>query len=188
MIIDINGLGRIRDLSDVELRALESGKPEKIFPVFMKVNNKKYTEHFTMVISNIEKIVGSEVMVCEISSRENYYAEHLACQMLHGDTDVLLGLSGDDEALLFLAGKFCNETFDKINEESYDALCEFTNCINGRFATLMEKDDVELDIETPMCCDCCSITSNAKFYIMKLNVSGKLLDIISVIDVIPYMS
>lgn len=188
MIADIKKLQENRELSSMDIQALESGEAMKMFPVFMNIYNRKYINHFAKVVENIEKIIGKEVIIHEISGTDEYFAEHFACQMLHGDTDVLLGLSGSDESLLYLAGKFLKEPFDRIDEDSYDALCEVTNCINGNFAALLEQNEFELDIETPMCCDGCRISGNADFYVMKLSMDGHIMDIISVIDTIPYMS
>lgn len=188
MVADIVELAKNRDITSADLAALQSGKPERMFPVFMRIHDRKYIQHFAMVIKNLEKFVSKEIVICEIKGVSNYFVEHLACQMLHGDTDVLLGISGEDDALLYLAGKFSKMEFDKVDPDSYDALCELTNCINGNFATLLDEDLVEVEIEPPMCCDNCHIRSNAQFYVLKLRIDGKEVEIISVIDVIAYMS
>lgn len=188
MVADIVELSKNREITSADLTALQSGNPERIFPVFMRIHNRKYIQHFAMVVKNLEKIVDGEVVVCEIKGVSDYFVDHLACQMLHGDIDVLLGISGDDDALLYLAGRFSKMEFDKIDMDSYDALCELTNCINGNFATLLEESCVEVEIETPTCCDDCHIRSDAQFYVLRLRVDGKEVEIISVIDVIAYMS
>ena len=121
----------------------------------------------------------------ELSS---YHADFFACQMAHGDTDIMLGLSGDVKALLYLAGGFGREEYFEINEDSYDALCEVTNMINGKFAKMLEEEGVELEIVPPVCCENCDITTNGSFYVMCLEVNGSPMDIISVVDVIPYMT
>lgn len=171
-----------------DLEDLKSGDPQRIFPVYMGAYNDRYIKHFVTIIDNIEKITGKEVMVELISPTYEFESDRFACQLLHGDTDVLLGFSGSDKSLLYIASSFAGEEFEDIDENSYDALCEFTNCANGRFATLIEKDDVELDIDPPMCCDNCKIKVDSKFYVMKIKVDDRILDIVSVIDDVPYMS
>lgn len=145
-------------------------------------------KHLAIGYEYVRTLTMDRVAFIEVREISSYHADFFACQMAHGDTDIMLGISGDVKALLSLAGGFAREAYDEINEDSYDALCEITNMINGKFAEMLEEEGVELEIVPPICCENCDITTNGSFYVMCLEVNGSPMDIISIVDVIPYMT
>lgn len=145
-------------------------------------------KHLAIAYEYVRTLTMDRVAFLEIKEISSYHADYFVCQMAHGDTDIMLGISGNTKALLYLAGGFGREEYHEINEDSYDALCEITNMINGKFAAMLEEESVELEIVPPVCCENCNITTKGSFYTMCLEVNGNRMDIISVVDVIPYMT
>lgn len=145
-------------------------------------------KHLAIAYEYVRTLTKDRVAFLEVKEISSYHADYFACQMAHGDTDIMLGISGSVKGLLYLAGCFGREEFDEVCEDSYDSLCEVANMINGKFAAMLEEESVELEIVPPVCCENCDITSNGSFYVMCLEVNGNRMDIISVVDVIPYMT
>lgn len=152
-----------------------------------RLGHRRNIKHFVLTYDCLKRFVKDDVILTSIKNVEEYKADYLACQMAHGDTDVMLGLSGNVDAMLYLAGHVAGEDFQSINEDSYDALCEFTNLANGKFAAFLEEEGMEMDVLPPMCCENCNISANGSFCVLTILVNNKELDIISVIDLIPYM-
>lgn len=145
-------------------------------------------KHLAIAFEYVKALTKGNVEFLEIKEVSSYKANYLACQMAHGDTDIMLGISGSEEAILDLAGCFAREKFTEINEDSYDSLCEVTNMANGKFAAMLEEEEIELEVVPPVCCENCSITANGNFCVLSLELNGNPMDIISVVDVIPYMN
>lgn len=153
-----------------------------------KLGHHRNIKHFVLAYDCMKFFVRENIVLKRIYNASEYQADYFACQMAHGDTDVMLGLSGNVDAMLYLAGCVAGERFDFVNEDAYDALCEFTNLANGKFAAFLEEEGMDMDVVPPMCCENCNISSNGNFCILTVLVNGKELDIISVIDLIPYMT
>ncbi|MGN0512902.1 MAG: chemotaxis protein CheX [Lachnospiraceae bacterium] len=154
---------------------------------YTQVGQKKNLLHLACAYYNFKKIARRDVELKQIRKVNNFQTEFFACQMAEGDMDALFGVSANEDAMLLLAGYMARCPFDEIDEDSYDALCEFANLVNGKFVGYMEQDDVDLNPIPPMCCENCKITANGDFCILTISVDGKDLDFISVVDVIPYM-
>lgn len=156
---------------------------------FSKMGHQSNMKHFDIAYDCLKFFVDEEdIQLKSIELVEEYHAEYFACQMSHGDTDAMFALSGGAEGLLGLAGYIAEEEFEAIDEDSYDAICEFTNMVNGKFSGYLEDEDVEVDTLPPMCCENCHITANGKFCVLHMSINGNDLNLISVVDIIPYMS
>lgn len=153
-----------------------------------KIGHHRSIKHFIMAYNCIKFFADSEISLEDIRLVDEYDADYFACQMAHGDTDVLFGLSGSQEAMLHLAECVAEEEYTEIDEDSYDVMCEFTNMVNGNFTGFLEEEDMEMEAVPPMCCQNCHIKASGNFCVMTLKLDGKVLEFVSVIDVIPYMS
>lgn len=153
-----------------------------------EIGHRRSIKHFIMAYNCIRFFADSKISLEDIRLVNEYEADYFACQMSHGDTDVLFGLSGSQEAMLHLAECVADEKFTEINEESYDVMCEFNNMVNGNFAGFLEEEDIEMETMPPMCCQDCHIKASGTFCVMRLTLDGKELEFVSIIDVIPYMS
>lgn len=154
---------------------------------YAKLGHRLNMKHLVFAYDCLKFYFDGDIALTGIRSVDNYHADYFVCQMAHGDTDVLLGISGNVEAMLSLAGSIAEEQFDAVNEDSYDALCEFSNLVNGKFSTYLEGENYEMDMIPPMCCENCDISASGEFCVFTLRINDKELDIISVVDIIPYM-
>lgn len=152
------------------------------------IGHERNIKHLAVAYDCLRHYVDAkEISLETIALTDSYNADYFACQMAHGDTQMLFGLSGSKHAMLNLAGSLASESYEDVNEDSYDAMCEFTNLVNGSYVGVLEGDDEEMDLVPPVCCENCHITTNGQFCVLSLLLDGEQLDMISVIDIIPYM-
>ncbi len=77
---------------------------------------------------------------------------------------------------------FAREKFAKVDDDSFDAVCEFINCINGLFATERSHEDVELEILPPNFAQRQTLKAANGFFLVPLVLNGENIDLIAVVD------
>lgn len=73
-------------------------------------------------------------------------ADNFAMQAMEGDHYLISGFAGCSDSLLAIANPFAGEEFDAVDLDALDAVGEFTNCINGLFASELSKEGVDIDM------------------------------------------
>ena len=152
--------------------------------------NRKGVGHLAVACECLGFFVDDAVSLVGIDMVNSFQTECFACQAVHGDTDIFFGVSGSEKAIADFAGRMTDEEYSGIDADVYDALCEFTNLVNGRYVTYVgsEDEDIQMDSLPPMCCENCNIRVNGRLCVLTVNIGGEELKFISVVDVIPYMS
>lgn len=155
-----------------------------------KLGNRRCVGHLAVACECLGFFMEDAVSLVDIDMVNSFQTECFACQSVHGDTDIFFGISGSERAITYFAGRMTDEEYDGIDTDVYDALCEFTNLVNGRYITYVgnEDEDIQMDSLPPMCCENCNIRVNGSFCVLTVNIGGEELKLISVVDVIPYMS
>ncbi len=85
----------------------------------------------------------------QVQTGTEYEADNLAYQELTGGPSSVAWFRRPWGSLLEIASPFARETFTQVDEDAFDAVCEFINCINGLFATEQSHSDVKLEIMPP---------------------------------------
>ena len=168
-------------LADLDIAALKSGDVDRIASVFIKSDNAFVNDLLSLAVRNIVRFVSTEITFEKLITEENPTFEHLATQAVKGDHSVLLSFAGNGTSLLSIANPFAKEEFDKIDEDSYDAVCEFINCINGLFASNLSKKNIEIDMEPPLFFDNSTIQAT-KVYKLPMTISGQSVELVSIFD------
>ena len=103
--------------------------------------------------------------------------------------NILFGFAGKGNNLLTIANPFAKEEFTGIDEDSFDSVCEFINCINGLFASQLSEEDVDIDLLPPISYVGQKLVSNGTIYIVPIVIDGKEIDLLlsidTAIDVVP---
>ena len=108
--------------------------------------------------------------------------EHLASQCVKGDYDMFVGFEGDGDALTAIASPYTKEPFEEVDEDVYDAVCEFTNCVNGLFASKLSYEGTNIDMLPPLFYTDSEIVSEHGFYSVPLIINSKKVNLIVGID------
>jgi CheY-specific phosphatase CheX len=132
-----------------------------------------------LALRNIVRFVSSYVRIDEATQATQYSAKYIACQKTTGAYEGLLGFgSDDDEAILAIADGYAGEYFETADEDALDSVCEFTNCINGLYATELSYNEISIDMLPPEFMFDQSITDSDGFYILPVYITGKKTDLI----------
>lgn len=170
-----------KNLSDEDIVALKSNDVDNITSVFLKSDNNFATDLMSLAVRNVIRFISTSVCFDKLETVDSLPYEHLATQAVNGDHSILLAFSGDDTSLLSIANPYAKEEFENIDADSFDAVCEFINCINGLYASALNEQNIDIDMEPPLFFDNGKVSSS-KIYILPMKISGKNVNLISIID------
>ena len=159
--------------SDEVLEAIQNGDIERILPAFIDSEHDKYKPLIGLALRNIVRFVSSYIRIEKASCVTSLSAKYLAYQYTTGDYDGFLGFSSDDDGILIIASNYAKEEFDTVNEDALDAVCEFTNCVNGLFATELSYSDTSIDMLPPEFLFDTTIKDDGDFLVVPLIIEGK---------------
>lgn len=170
------------DFSDDDFEALKSGDIDKITSLFINISKPLYNEYISLAIRNIIRFIDSNVIFDVPEFVKSKRFEHIASQCVKGDYDIFVAFEGDGDALVSIAEPYIKETFDEVDEDVYDAVCEFTNCVNGLFASKLSYEGINIDMLPPLFYTDAEVVSDKGFYSVPLIINGKKVNLIVGID------
>ena len=119
-----------------DLDALKSGEADRIVPLFLPSEcDELIKEHIGVAVRTIIRLIDSDICIGKAEYVNNIKADTFALQSLDGDHKASLGFLGNGDSLLAIAKPFADEDFAEADLDALDAVAEFTNCINGLFAS-----------------------------------------------------
>lgn len=160
-------------------KAIQDGDIEKILPAFIDENNKKYIPLIALAIRNIVRFVSSYIRIDKAKFATSLSTHYIAYQHTHGEYDGFLGFVSDNDSILCIASGYAKEDFDTVDEDALDSVCEFTNCINGLYATELSYNNITIDMRPPEFLFDGAISSASDFLILPLYVDGKKISLIA---------
>ena len=170
------------DFTDEDIEAFKSGDIDKLTDIFININKPYYKEYASLAIRNLIRFVDSGVIFQNVEFLKSKRFQHLATQCVKGDHDIFIAFEGNDEALLSIAVPYTKEQFDEVDEDVYDAVCEFTNCINGLFASKLSYEGVNIDMLPPLFYTDSELVSEQGFYSIPLIVNSQKVNLLISID------
>lgn len=165
-------------LTNSAIDAIKYGDFERLLPTFVTTDNKAVLDMMGLVLRNIVRFVSSYIRIEEAKKVTEYSAKYIACQKTTGAYDGFLAFASDDDAILTIADGYAGEYFEKPDEDALDSVCEFTNCINGLYATELSYKEVVIDMLPPEFHFDDSIKENSEFYVLPLYITGKKVDLL----------
>lgn len=169
---------KANNFTDFDLDAIKSSDIDRIIPVFFQINEPFYNDHIGLTLRNIIRFIDTQIRIEKAYHVSEYSFDHLACQSLKGKHNLFFGIASKGNGLLSIANPFANENFDELNEESFDSVCEFINCINGLFASKISQDDIDLDMLPPIHYSNQTIRTNNKFYVVPIHINRTEVELI----------
>ncbi len=177
------------EFTNDELESIKSGDIDRIIPLFISSENNYCNRHIGLALRNIIRFIDNEFLIKKGYAVSEYSFHNLASQFLAGDHNILFGFAGKGNNLLTIANPFAKEEFTGIDEDSFDSVCEFINCINGLFASQLSEEDVDIDLLPPISYVGQKLVSNGTIYIVPIVIDGKEIDLLlsidTAIDVVP---
>lgn len=164
--------------SDKILKAIQDGNIEGMIPAFVDAKDSRYQSLIGLTLRNIVRFVSSYIRIEKGQFVTSHSAKYIAYQHTTGDYDGFLGFTCNDDSILALADGYAKETFDSVDEDALDSVCEFTNCVNGLYATELSYQDTTIDMQPPEFEFDSSIDGEGEFYVLPVYIDGKHSDLI----------
>lgn len=165
-----------------DMEALKSGDVDRIAPLFIPDWHVLYFEYITLTFRMISRILHIPFYFGKAKKQKEYEIEFMGVQRLEGDHDIFAALSGKGNNLLVVAENFAKEKFDRVDDDAFDAVCEFLNCINGMFASNLSGRNIDLEMCVPCWYQKRILSSKNQFYVVPIYFEEGQVDLIVAID------
>lgn len=168
--------------TEYDIEALKSGDIDQIAPLFINTGKRVYDDLCSLAIRNIIRFIAPKLSLLPIRQETSYCFKHLAIQKLTGDHDIFSAFADNGNSLLTIASAFAKEDFTTMDEDAFDSVCEFINCINGLFASACSHEGIDIDMLPPSFSSEASISSANPFYVLPIQIEDSCIDYIISVD------
>lgn len=169
-------------LTDEVLDAMKEGNIEAFTQRFIHIDQPLFFQHFSLFLRNIIRFIQRDIYFESPYCVDTYEFEYLASQSLTGKHNFFVGLAGKGNALLEIAIPYADEDFRDIDEDAFDAVCEFINCVNGLYARTLYEQSIEEDMLPPLFYTDQTMISNGTFFVLPVYINDQRIDIVIAID------
>ena len=169
--------------SSDDLQVLKSGNLDLIVPLFVQTGNALATKYISLAIRNIIRFINNQPLIGTMNKVTTYSFGNLAYQETTGDHNLWLGLASQGDQLAEIASPFAKESFAKMDEDAFDSVCEFINCINGLFSTELSYRDIILTMQPPLFTQNQKLSSAHGLLVIPIALNGQQIDLIVATDV-----
>lgn len=128
---------------------LVSGDVERTVKLFLPANTELNDRLCGIAVRTLLRVINSSAYVSKAYLVDELSADNFAMQGMEGDHKVISGFAGSGDSLLSIAIPFADEEFESVDLDALDAVGEFTNCINGLFATELCSEGIDIDMVPP---------------------------------------
>ncbi len=159
--------------SDTVMEAIKEGNIEEILPAFIDEEDSDYQELIGLTLRNIVRFISSYIRIDKGASITKLPIKYAALQHTEGDKKGFLGFCCNSDGILAIADGYAKENFGIVDEDALDSVGEFTNCVNGLYATELSYKEVEMDMLPPEYKFDDILQGNGEFYCIPVYVEGK---------------
>ncbi len=170
------------NFSHEDLQVMKAGDLDSIIPLFVRTDQPLAVKYLSLALRNVIRFIDSQPLIGKISTVTSYSFGNLALQRATGEHDLWLGFASQGDELMEVAGPFGKEDFPEMNEDAFDAVCEFINCINGLFTTELSFKGFVLDMQPPLFKRDQSIKGVNDLFVVPITIKGRQVDLIAAID------
>ncbi|MDF2539198.1 MAG: hypothetical protein K0S76_2219 [Herbinix sp.] len=170
------------EFSDSDLDALKTGDIDRIISVFVDVDIPLTGECISLALRNVVRFINNNIRLKKAYTVKEYSFGNIAYQQVIGDHQIFCGIAGNENALLSIASPFAKETFQKLDEDAFDSVCEFINCTNGLYASKLSLEDIQIDMTPPLYDTGKTLVSNGEIYVVPIIIEGEQADLLVVVN------
>lgn len=164
--------------SQDDMEALKSGDIDRIIPLFIDPYVPYTSDCISLTIRNIIRFINNEIILNPYYKTKEYSFGNLAFQHLKGHQNIFVGLGSKGNELLSVAEPFAKEKFNTLDEDSFDAVCEFINCSNGLYASKLSEEDIHIDMLPPLFDRNKKLVSREDIFVLPILINGGIVDLI----------
>lgn len=135
--------------SNSELEDIKSDNVDRIIPLLLPDEAKKYQDIIGMAVRTLIRLVNRNIYLGRGVMVDEVPGDDMVSQALVGKEGIVTCFSERDGALLSVCCSFGQEEFDCLDSDSLDAAGELLNCINGLYASELSRQGVSLELMPP---------------------------------------
>lgn len=140
---------KVKGYTNTELEDIKSDDVDRIIPLYLNADTKKYQELAGVAIRTIIRLIDRRVYIGEAAIVKDAKFDAIVSQKLQGENSLTVALAEKSGALLELCGIFGQEAFEQLDEDALDAAGEFVNCLNGLYASARSRAGEFLELYPP---------------------------------------
>lgn len=175
----LNNYKKSERFTALDIDALKSSDVDKILPIFLKDASapRIVKDYIALMARNLVRFVDNKVRFEKIERINTYTSKYIASQCFTGDYELFIGICGEGNKIV--GEIFGKDTFDVIDEDCLDAVCELINVSNGLFASKISQEDIEIDMLPPnMYTEPTTVSSEGLMFMLPFYVKGQRADIV----------
>ena len=145
---EVTGIEQSIGFTPEELESLKNEHIDKIVPMFAYASNPYVTRIAALALRNITRFVTTNYYIGKIEHVSSFDYRAFAGQRCEGAINTVIGFAvkNDEKAFLKIADGYSKNGSYSLGLESYDAVGEFVNCIDGLFSSAVSTEDIEIEI------------------------------------------
>lgn len=173
-----------RGLSDDQFEAIKKGNVDVIVTAFVAFESSQISEFYIdfvkIFVKNIIRFVDTNIYIDRVERIDCIDYKHLFKQGIKttADNEIFTGYSGDEEALITVAGKHAEEEFNDLSEYPLDSAKEFLNLTNGLFIVNMSNKGTEMDLTIQEYEHSASLRVTGKMYRIPIHISSGTINLL----------
>ena len=167
-----------------DIEDLKSGDIDRIVPLFVHIDSSQCKDLIGLAIRNMIRFISTDMFIEPTYEVKEYSFETLSSQCLKGQYNIFVGFAAKGKDILAIANPYAKEEFLEVDEDSYDAVCEFINCINGLFASKSSHEGIDIDMLPPLSYSNQKLISSDQIFVLPITISGKKIDLLVSIDTV----
>lgn len=164
------------------LEAIKSGNADRILPLFLHSSNIMEAELAGVAMRTVLRLIDTRAVPSKSMEKTAFPFSYFAMQNAMGDHNILFGIAGDEKGMLAVASGFGREQFEQMDEDAFDSVCEFVNCINGLYASALSGKNVQVDMVPPNFYTAGSINSDKAFCAIPVKLHEEEITLLIAVD------
>ncbi len=165
-----------------ELESLKSEDIDSIVPMFAYAANPYVTRIAALALRNITRFVTDNYYIGKIEHVNNFDYRAFSGQQCEGDINTVIGFAvkDDPDGFIKIAAGYSKRGAYTLGLESYDAVGEFVNCIDGLFSSALSAENIEVEILPQFSYE--NQIAKGSAYVFPIYINGKEVSLYIAVD------
>lgn len=161
---------------------LVSGDIERTVKLFLPSNTEINDRLCGIAVRTMIRVINSSAYVSKAYLVDELSTDSFAMQAMEGDHKIITGFAGSGNSLLAIAVPFAEEEFETVDLDALDAVGEFTNCVNGLFATDLSANGVDIDMIPPEFYENPVVIKGNQFCVFPITIGDNVVNFVLSVD------
>lgn len=170
------------NLTASDIENLKSDDVDRIIPIFLPVGSEKYAGIAGTAVRTLMRCVDTELFLEKAYITGGVIADNGVLQKMEGTPEIMCGITGKQDDLLYTASVFGQEEFPKVNEDALDAIGELINCINGLYASTASQSGILLELLPPEYKADIQSAESGEMLVLPLYIKGTCVNFLIAVD------